>query len=95
MECIMEDPIKTTEATAPRDERVGALAYMIWEREGRPEGKAEEHWFLACTIIDAQDSGIELEDLPPWLSRAEEPPVQEATKMSGKIVHHPRHKAAA
>jgi hypothetical protein len=26
---------------------VRARAYAIWEREGRPEGRAMEHWFMA------------------------------------------------
>ena len=95
----MEDTEKTFEVKAPRDERVGALAYLIWERDGRPEGKAEEHWLLACSIIDAQDQGIELDDLPPWLSRTEIMPTAEKLSQPKatveKLMHHPRHKSAA
>ncbi len=28
----------------PTQEEVAALARQFWEEEGRPEGKAEEHW---------------------------------------------------
>ncbi len=55
----------------PRDERVSALAYLIWEQEGRPEGKSDEHWFMACNIVDAEEAGTMPEGLPTWLSRAE------------------------
>ena len=27
--------------------RVRERAYVIWDREGRPEGEAERHWLLA------------------------------------------------
>ena len=26
-------------------QRFGERAYALWEREGRPEGKADERWF--------------------------------------------------
>jgi len=28
-------------------ERIARRAYEIWERNGRPEGQAERHWFEA------------------------------------------------
>jgi len=28
-------------------EAVQALSYQIWEREGRPHGRDQEHWFQA------------------------------------------------
>ena len=30
-------------------------AYLIWEREGRPEGRAEEHWQSALTEVSDND----------------------------------------
>jgi hypothetical protein len=30
-----------------RDERIRQRAYEIWEREGRPHGRDEEHWRMA------------------------------------------------
>jgi DNA-binding response OmpR family regulator len=32
---------------AVREQRVRERAYAIWEREGRPYGQAERHWFSA------------------------------------------------
>ena len=33
--------------TEPTDEQTADLARKIWEEEGQPEGKAEEHWARA------------------------------------------------
>jgi DNA-binding response OmpR family regulator len=33
---------------AAREQRVRQRAYAIWEREGRPEGRAEGHWAMAA-----------------------------------------------
>ena len=37
-----------------RHELVSRRAREIWEREGRPEGRAEEHWRLAEAELQAQ-----------------------------------------
>jgi hypothetical protein len=29
-------------------------AYLIWEREDRPSGKAEEHWMCAKAEVEAE-----------------------------------------
>lgn len=39
-------------------ERVRARAHLLWEQEGRPEGKAEEHWRRAASLVESeQDAG--------------------------------------
>ncbi len=38
-------------------ERVKAKAHEIWEREGRPEGRSEEHWRRAEAEVDAEAGG--------------------------------------
>jgi hypothetical protein len=40
------DPKVETE-TRPSAEEIAACAYLIWEQEGRPEGRAVEHWIQA------------------------------------------------
>lgn len=35
-------------------ERIRRRAYQIWEREGRPEGRHEQHWAQACQEIAAE-----------------------------------------
>lgn len=37
-------------------DRVRQRAYEIWEREGRPEGRAAEHWDLAREEIAIEDN---------------------------------------
>lgn len=39
------------------EERVRRRAYEIWEREGRPEGRHEEHWRRAVTEIASGKDG--------------------------------------
>ena len=39
------------------------LAYDLWEKEGRPEGKADELWLEACRIVEAEMAE------PDWLKR--------------------------
>jgi hypothetical protein len=38
-------------------ERIRQRAHEIWERDGRPEGRREEHWAQARREIEAEDSG--------------------------------------
>jgi hypothetical protein len=35
------------EAAEGADRRTRERAYYLWEQEGRPEGRAEEHWHTA------------------------------------------------
>jgi Protein of unknown function (DUF2934) len=70
-----------------REERIRAIAYAIWEEEGRPEGREQEHWLRACELCDADEDRA-----PEWLQRkttveqdtavehAEKPPLDEIVK---------------
>ena len=40
-----------------RDDRIRERAHAIWEREGRPEGKHDEHWRRAVEEIDRESAG--------------------------------------
>ncbi|MDE2183258.1 MAG: DUF2934 domain-containing protein [Alphaproteobacteria bacterium] len=40
--------------TNPSEEEIRIRSYLIWEREGRPEGKSEEHWLRAKAELDAE-----------------------------------------
>jgi hypothetical protein len=31
------------------EQAVRERAYLIWESEGRPEGRADDHWYFAST----------------------------------------------
>jgi len=36
------------------ENKIRLRAYAIWEREGRPEGRHVEHWFLAQREIERE-----------------------------------------
>jgi len=38
------------------DERIRQRAHQIWEREGRPDGRAQDHWKLASEEIAIEDN---------------------------------------
>jgi hypothetical protein len=35
--------------------RIRERAYALWDRDGRPEGRADEYWEKACRLIGAED----------------------------------------
>ena len=37
----------TTNNTPPAQDAIARCAYLIWERAGRPDGRALEHWMQA------------------------------------------------
>ena len=41
----------------PDEDRIQRRAHEIWEREGRPEGRHEEHWAQARREIEAEEEG--------------------------------------
>jgi len=43
------------------EQRVRERAYAIWERAGRPEGQAVDHWDQAEAQIAAEEKGLEQE----------------------------------
>jgi hypothetical protein len=71
----MKNPVAQETRALSRDERIGALAYQIWEEEGRPDGRSEVHWYVACEMIDAEDAAAE--PLPTWLNKQDAKPQAE------------------
>ncbi|MCM5552804.1 DUF2934 domain-containing protein [Pleomorphomonas sp. NRK KF1] len=39
-----------------RDDEIRARAYQLWEEEGRPEGRAEQHWFTAREALSVEEN---------------------------------------
>ncbi|AZO12071.1 MULTISPECIES: DUF2934 domain-containing protein [unclassified Mesorhizobium] len=48
-----------------REERIRRRAHEIWEREGRPEGRQQEHWDQAVQEIEAEGSEAERGPVAP------------------------------
>ena len=50
----------------PRDQIIRETAYFIWEQEGRPDGRAWDHWLRAAaglvTQHDHRDEAMEDEE---------------------------------
>lgn len=51
--------------TGATDDEIAAAAYELWESEGRPEGQAERHWFLARDRIAGTRSDAAAPDAQP------------------------------
>jgi hypothetical protein len=48
--------------TTYREERIRRLAYELWEREGRPQGRDAEHWRMATAAYEAALAGTRFDD---------------------------------
>jgi hypothetical protein len=46
----------TYPAAASREDRVRHVAHLIWEDEGRPDGRAENHWLAAEAKLSEVDA---------------------------------------
>lgn len=62
-------------ATVETQERIAERAYAIWEQAGRPDDRAEEHWFRAEEEIRTEDENADhlrshLGSTSPFPSRA-------------------------
>ena len=47
------------------EEAIRMRSYEIWEREGRPDGKAVQHWLAARMELEAETSGPYV-DISQW-----------------------------
>ena len=54
------------------EEQIRERAYLIWEQEGRPEGKALEHYLRAKQILEDKEAArvIEIAAKPPLIELA-------------------------
>ena len=48
-----------------REDRIRQKAYALWEADGRPEGRHEDHWVQAREIVAQEEAGAEpIDSLP-------------------------------
>jgi hypothetical protein len=38
-----------------RDQKIREMAYAIWEKEGRPAGRADRHWEVAEKAVETTE----------------------------------------
>ncbi len=62
----------------PDEERIRRRAHEIWEREGRPEGRHEEHWAWARREVEAEEGGS-----PPGAAGSDASPTDTAPGSAG------------
>jgi hypothetical protein len=54
--CFSEAPFRIQE-TMMDLERIRQRAYELWEQDGRPEGRQQEHWDRAVREIEGEGGG--------------------------------------
>ena len=50
--------------TGNREDRIRKRAYQLWQQEGSPEGRPDDHWLQAEREIDHGNGEIEGDDQP-------------------------------
>lgn len=77
-----------------KEDRIRRRAYEIWEREGRPHGREQEHWDRAVQEIEAEEPEASRRPDAPGpaiaggsdrrldISTGDEPPVDEIYERS-------------
>jgi hypothetical protein len=53
------------DVTGKDEMRIRERAYLLWEAEGKPEGRLDEYWDRACELIDDESQS----SYPPAQSR--------------------------
>lgn len=46
------------DASAEVERQIRDRAYQLWEREGRPEGRADDYWHRARELIEAETQSL-------------------------------------
>jgi hypothetical protein len=60
----------------PTEQQIQELAFSIWEKEGRPDGKDLEHYFRAReTLIDQERASVIKLTTPTPAAKLAAPPV--------------------
>jgi hypothetical protein len=82
--CAMKTPrIPQDTPELDMEQRKQAIAYQLWEDEGRPEGKAEEHWQQACLVVMSL-TDEETTASPIWLKRDDRPAAEQTAPSESK-----------
>jgi hypothetical protein len=67
-------------------DRIRAIAYALWEEEGRPDGCAEQHWFRAVELVAAEvepaATAPDPDPLQVEYDKVTEPPVPMPVKLA-------------
>ena len=47
------------ENSGSTEQRIRDIAHALWEKEGRPDGRAEEFWYRARSQVESEDGADE------------------------------------
>jgi hypothetical protein len=67
-----------------REQRIRERAHEIWEREGRPDGRAQQHWDLASQEIDGEEERLTGRSERPDKTGAERAPTVDRDSDEGR-----------
>ena len=45
----------------PDQDKIRERAYAIWEQDGRPEGREQEHWYRASSELGGDGASMDLD----------------------------------
>jgi hypothetical protein len=68
----------TPPARTPETDRIAARAYALWEEEGRPHGRDEQHWQRAESEVSETGASVAAPAKKPRARKADAPKVADA-----------------
>ena len=80
----MANKVSETNLTiGPSQDAIARRAYEIWESEGRPDGRATEHWLRAVSELKAKNDGVtSLEVQPRESAKAQRTPRRSGPRLT-------------
>lgn len=66
-----------------RDTLIRERAYRLWEAEGRPDGRADQHWEAARRIVEAESGAALDEALEETFPASDAPAMTDPTDSLG------------
>ncbi|MBI4339558.1 MAG: DUF2934 domain-containing protein [Chloroflexi bacterium] len=69
-----------------REEEVRRIAFDLWQQEGRPEGRALEHWLKAQKVMEESRPAEAAVQAAPSAPASPQPAMKGAPRRRGKRV---------
>jgi len=66
-----------------REQRIRECAHEIWEREGRPQGRDQQHWEIASHQIEEEER-LKAKSERPEAAGADRAPAADRDAMEGR-----------
>ena len=81
-------------ADTPDDQTIREKAYLLWEQDGRPDGRETEYWTRASVALTSEAQMSSLSKLPPKPKKATAEPKLKAAASKAKAAPAKTAKAA-